>query len=272
VSGVSNTAKDIATGFQANLAKIKTFYGNLKALIKANLDPTLLQQITSAGPDAGNATAEAILASGQAGIDGLSETARGIKKVSGDIGAIVATAMAGSNDEMGNGLIDGLMSQQERFNEAAAVLGASAGKEVAKAVKKSAVELLGEGKITFGQFAEMDRGKPLNVAEKKKAVTPFSGMSSLFSTQGIPTNLVSPKLASKQGMFSFDPTSIQNPYNKTKQFYEYSAFEKARNQAVTYNLNVTVPYGASDVEIGRVLIKQIQSFEKTNGATWRGGR
>jgi hypothetical protein len=272
VSGVSNTAKDIATGFQANLAKIKTFYANLKALIKGNLDASLIEQITSAGPEAGNATAEAILASGKTGIASLNKTATDIKKVSGDIGATVATYLSESGDKMGNGLIDALMSQKQGFLDAAAALGKGAGEEVAKAIEKSATQLLGEGEITFGQFINMDRGKQLPGPAKKKPKDTYADMSSLFNVAAGSKNFANPNLLSKKGNFSFAPDRLINPYNKTKQFYEYAAFEEARNKSVVYNLNVTVPYGASDVEIGRTLINKIQAFEKTSGSSWRGPR
>jgi len=266
VSGVSNTAKDIATGFQANLSKIKTFYANLKALIKGNLDASLIEQITSAGPDAGNATAEAILASGKTGIASLNKTATDIKKVSGDIGATVATYLSESGDKMGNGLIDALMSQKQGFLNAAAALGKSAGEEVAEAVEKSATQLLGEGKISFGEFIRMDRGKqlaaPVPVKKPKDTVSDIS--SPFYLTPGVKKP--------EKNTFSFAPGILKNPYNKTKQFYKYASFEEARNKAITYNVNVTVPYGASYVDIGRELVKTIQAFEKSSGSSWRAER
>ena len=267
VSGVKSNSTDIASAFKGNLTKIKTFYDNLKLLIKANLDPTLLAQIASAGPDAGNATAEAIIASGKDGITSLNKTSAGIQKVAGDIGAIVATAMSKSNNEIGNGLIDGLMSQQARFNAAATSLGTSAGKEIAKAVKQTAQEELAAGKITFGQYVEKISNAKKLPGEKKKVSPKYSNMSEIWK----PTGPLAPTFKPGQ-MYGLNPISIKNPYNKSTQIYEFANFQQAKNKAVHYNLNVTVPYGATDAEIGRTLIKQIQAFERNTGQSWRGPR
>jgi hypothetical protein len=64
-----------------NFTKIKTFYKNLTTLDKLGLNDDLLNQIISAGPEAGNATAEAIIASGKTGITELNKTATKYAKI-----------------------------------------------------------------------------------------------------------------------------------------------------------------------------------------------
>lgn len=277
VSGVSRTSKDIVTGFQDNLGKIKGFYKNLKLLIKAGLDPVLLKQITDAGPIAGAATAEAILASGQEGIDALSETSREIREISGDIGATVATAMSKSNPDIGNGLIDPIIAQLKTLTTAATAAGTSAGtavvKATAKAIKTTAADMLAAGEIGFSEFVTaISGGTPLAGAKPKK--TPkYSNMSDIFKPKkdafGFKLPGVKPDAS---GMYSFKPLQINNPYDKAKQPGNYAAFQLAQGKATNYNLTVNVPYGATDAEIGRALIKKIQAFERSGGTTWRGAK
>jgi hypothetical protein len=288
VSGVTNTSKDMVSGFRDNLTKLSTFSNNLKSLIAANLDPELLSQIASAGPEAGNATAEAILASGAEGIKSLNATYTDIRKVSGDIGARVAKAMKDSGSAMGNGLIDALLSQQEALNAAATTVGSGAGAAMGTAMGeaakkeygKAAKALMAQGKIGFTDFVDQLRNdyygtesKPKGTKDKKG--TPlFSNKSDLFEifkprTSGSLAPLPTNKKIDTKGMFSFRPDQVKNPFTAPGQGLDYLSFENARAKAITYNLTVNVPYGATDAEIGRTLIKQIQAAEKTQGYTWR---
>jgi hypothetical protein len=279
VDGVSETSKNIVTGFQDNLAKIKSFYRSLRLLIKAGLDPVLLKQITDAGPIAGAATAEAILASGQEGIDALTKTSKDIRKISGDVGYTVAKNFMDSNQDIGNGLIDPLIAMLKGLNgsglnAAAAAAGASAGEALvdgmAKAVEKTAAEKLASGEIGFGEFVNiLSKSKPLSTP-KPKPTPLFSNMSSLFKQGTGPLAPLAVK-PGKDGMYSFMPNQIVNPYNQKTQANQWASFQNTKNNvAPQYNIVVNVPYGATDAEIGRALIKKIQSYEKTNGKTWRG--
>jgi len=273
VSSVSTTSKDLVAGFQDNLGKVQGFYDNLKLLIKAGLDPTLLQQIIDAGPIAGAATAEAILALGQDGIDSLNETATEITKVSGDIGAMVANALGKKNPDIGNGLLDPLIAKMNALEASATAAGKAAGtalvKSTSTAVKTTAADLLKAGKIDFGEFVtRISGGTPLAGAKPKK--TPkYSNMSDIFKPKsGSLTPL--PIKPDANGMYTFKPFQINNPYDKATQPGQYAGFKYSQGKANTYNLTVTVPYGATDAEIGRTLIKKIQAFERSGGKTWRG--
>jgi hypothetical protein len=277
VTGVKNTSKDMVSGFRDNLMKLTTFSKNLDSLIAARLDPELLSQIASAGPDAGNATAEAILASGAEGVKGLNKTYTDIKKVSGDIGAKIAKSMKDSGSAMGNGLIDALTSQQEALNAAATTvgtgMGTAMGNATAEEYKKITKSLKGTAAGDFVDFLKGkvdDKKKPETEKPKKDAKPKFADMSELFKprTSGPLAPIGKPR---KEGMFSFAPGAIKNPFTAPGQALDYLSFEKAREKAVTYNLTVNVPYGATDAEIGRTLIKQIQAAEKTQGYTWRKG-
>jgi hypothetical protein len=226
---------------------------------------------------AGNATAEAILASGAEGVNGLNKTYTDIKKVSGDIGAKIAKSMKDSGSAMGNGLIDALTSQQEALNAAATTvgtgMGTAMGNATAEEYKKITKSLKGTAAGDFVDFLKGkvdDKKKPETEKPKKDAKPKFADMSELFKprTSGPLAPIGKPR---KEGMFSFAPGAIKNPFTAPGQALDYLSFERAREKAVTYNLTVNVPYGATDAEIGRTLIKQIQAAEKTQGYTWRKG-
>jgi len=263
VDGVSETSRNIVTGFQDNLTKIKGFYRNLKLLIKAGLDPTLIKQITDAGPIAGAATAEAILASGKEGIAALSQTSRDIRRISGDIGVTVGKYFLDSNPDVGNGMIDPIIAALKSLEGAAAAAGASAGKAFGDGFED------GLAAISIGD----SRNAPGSNKQKKpkpKPVPLYSNMSSIFIPK-VGRGLVPSLKQDKNGMYILTPKQIKNPYDQKTQGKLWASFQNTKNNvAPQYNITVNVPYGATDAEIGRALIKKIQSYEKTNGKTWRG--
>ena len=280
VSGVTKTSKDIVTGFKDNLGKVKSFYRTLKLLIKAGLDPVLLKQITDAGPIAGAATAEAILASGQEGIDALTETSKDMRRIAGDVGYTVAKALMDSNPDIGNGLIDPLIALLKSLNGQAAIAGQTAGetageemaKGLAKGLKKTANELLASGELNFAQYV-VEKSKEQSILKPKEKTPLYSNMSSFFKPKVDALTgfkIPAPKPGAN-GMFTLTPSQIPNPYNQSTQANQWASFQNTKNNvAPQYNIVVNVPYGATDAEIGRALIKKIQSYEKTNGKNWRG--
>ena len=235
ISGVTNTANSIGDNFKASLSKIKTFYNNLNLLSAKHLDPELIAQIAGAGADAGNATAEAILASGKEGIAGLNNTFTGIKKFAGNIGAKVAVLMQDTGSEIGNGLIDGLVAQQVRL-EAVATQLATAFTSKFKADVVTTVtppKYLGPG------------------------IDPNTGKSTVnLSNMGIQ-------------MQHLKPNQIKNPYNEQTDQMRYFLMQRAIQNATNFNITVDVPVGADKVAIGQALIGAIQAYEDSKGKGWR---
>ena len=236
ISGVNSGAVDLKTVYKQKFNEIKTFLTNINKLTAAHLDPALIAQIASAGPEAGNATAEAILDSGKEGIASLNKTFKGITKVSGDIGVKVAKAMTKTGNEIGNGLIDGIKAQAARLNAVAAGMGKDFGttfrdnvftgltpKETPSTVPK--VYPRGSDKYNFG---------------------PKKGIKTDF---GILLN----------------PSQITNPYNKDTQFGAYTRFQNAVNTATNYNVTVNVAPGATNADVGKALINAIQLYERKTG-------
>ena len=236
ISGVKNNSTDLVSAFQGSLTKIKTFYTNLNELFKANLDPALIEQITSAGPDAGNATAEAILASGKTGIKSLNKTFRDIKKVSGDIGAKVAKSMQQTGADIGNGLIDGIKAQTDRLNSLATSMGKGFGNAFSDAIPAG-----------MGNIGNGDAASPSS--------TP-TGMTPYAFPKGIKP--------SDYGIY-LKAFQIKNPYDKASSPAQYKRFSEALSTANQYNIAINVAPGATNADIGRHLVSAIQTYERKNG-------
>lgn len=232
ITGVTSTANSIGDNFKASFAKIKTFYNNLNLLDAKKLDPELIAQIAAAGPEAGNATAEAIIASGKEGIAGLNDTFTGIKKFAGNIGAKVAVLMKNTGEDIGNGLIDGLVAQQYRLENLATQL-ATAFSDTFKA--KVETEIQTEKKFS-GPGIDPNTGK---------------------STLGLPDMGVK--------MQHLKPSQIKNPYSESTDQTRYFLFQRAIQNATNFNITVDVPVGADKVAIGKALVSAIQAYEKSGG-------
>jgi len=234
VSGIKNNSTNLVNAFQDNLTKIKTFYTNINELFKAKLDPALIEQITSAGPDAGNATAEAILVSGKTGINSLNKTFKDIKKVSGDIGAKVAKSMEKVGADIGNGLIDGIQAQADRLNALAASMGTTFGTTFKNSIDNGIT-----GDVPTTTIAKGQTGSNPYQFSKGTYVSPYG--------------------------IGMKPDSIKNPYDKKSNPGPYKRFENALALANQYNISINVAPGASNADIGKALVAQIQAYERKNG-------
>lgn len=264
----SQGASDIATNFKNRLNQIKAFYENLTKLSKANLDSSLIQQIVSAGPEAGNATAEAILASGEEGIKGLNKTAKDIKKVAGDIGVLGASAMKKSGGKLGNGLIDGLYAQESKMIAAAKDLGAKVGDALGTSASEKLETVIAEAgaagfKLTEAEKKKIDPNYDSN-KEKTSAVAPKVN-------NALPRFVSSFKAGVGSGYQLMESEAIANPFSNAtdagaKAFYEFGQNQKRANE---YNISIHVAPGASGAQVGDALVKAIQEYERSKGKGWR---
>ena len=247
VSGVSKVSNDIVGSFSNNLMKMKTFYRNFNALIAQNLDPELLAQIVSAGPDAGNATAEAILASGEEGIKGLNKTFSGIRRLAGDIGVKLAKQMQKVGKRMGNGLLDGLIAERDNLVAQAKAIGEAMG------------DALGRSFV--------DEGNRMGIQNLKETVQSIKNSFVGSQIAGLPSGTNLAALPSYQRPNLFNARQLMNPFKEGTQ--RYSIFEDARAKAIEYNISINVAPGANGVMIGRTLVSAIQEYERVAGNTWR---
>jgi hypothetical protein len=267
-------ASDIAGSFKDKLNKIKVFYSNLRKLTKAGLDPMLIEQIVSAGPEAGNATAEAILESGKTGIKGLNRTAKDIKKVAGDIGVLGATAMEKAGSKLGNGLIDGLYAQQDKMIADAAAIGSAVGESLADAAAAKLKTVIAEAGaagflLTDAEKLKSDPNyKPKKYVPKPKKIIPRVGPAISSMPQFVGSYAAGVRGAGLDGGFKLmESEDIVNPFAKNT--VGYSTFKENQAIANDYNISINVGPGASPAQIGDALVKSIMEYERVKGKGWR---
>jgi hypothetical protein len=264
-------ANDLVGSFKDKLNKIKTFYKNLQALTKAGLDPMLVEQIVSAGPEAGDATAKAILESGKEGIAGLNKTAKSLKKVAGDIGYLGATAMRDAGSKLGNGLIDGLYAQQAKMEAAAASLGTTIGETLAAAATAKLKTVIAEaGDAGFLLTEEEKRAIDPNYKAEKYVPPPKPKLKG----NALPTFVSSFKAgtpgAGIEGQYKLmESENIINPFDSKTNSKGYRLFHANQQKANQYNISINVAPGASGAQIGQAMVNAIQEYERAKGKGWR---
>jgi hypothetical protein len=261
VSSATKSSGDIVSAFKDKLSGLKGFYTDLNKLIAAKLDPELIAQISSAGVEAGGATAKAILESGTEGIKSLNGTFTGIKKIAGDIGFKTAKVMQDTGSEIGNGLIDGLMAQAQRLNDVAEQMGkdfAGAFDAGINAKEKTAAEKLipkgySAGVSTFlGSKKAMAEGQTSFGADAYKLMlgkdvkNPFTGLKNPFEGKGVGT---------------FGEFKDWAESNQKKQ----QEFQTKIEKATEYKIAINVAPGASVGAINDALISAIQEYERKKG-------
>jgi hypothetical protein len=104
------------------LDKTKKFAADLKELRRLGLDKNLFKQIVDAGLESGGATAAAIIAGGGQTVAELNNVFAELNDVGAVIAEETAQVMFGAGVDVSNGLIEGLLSQDNALKQAAQVL------------------------------------------------------------------------------------------------------------------------------------------------------
>jgi hypothetical protein len=278
---VTGSAKDLGTSFKDILKGMRTFRKQINKLADLGLDPELRNQIVSAGPETGSAIAAAILSSGQEGVDALNNTYKDIKKVSGDIGATVGTAMQNSGADIGNGLIDGIKSTADRLNEVAESLG----EEYAASFDKGANKNKTDKTDKTDKTNKTDKTKKTNNSVLPKgystdtvfigslpAYGPFTNTAGVFGQDRSKNKLV-------MGRDLKNPFSgLKNPFagkgvGTYQDFKDWATTNAANeklfttnvNKATEYNIQISVAPGANTASINNALVAAIQEYERKKG-------
>jgi hypothetical protein len=258
VSSATKSSGDIVSAFKDKLSGIKGFYQDLNKLDTAQLDPELIAQISSAGVEAGGATAKAILESGTEGIKSLNNTFTGIKKIAGNIGFKTAKVMQDTGSEIGNGLIDGLAAQAQRLNDVAEQMG----KDFAGAFDNGlnsketpkVTEIIPKGYSSgAGTFVGTKKAlstslypKDLKLMLGKDVANPFTGLKNPYEGKG-------------NGTFGEFKDWAESNQKKQQEFQTYLT------KATEYKIAINVAPGASVGAINDALIAAIQEYERKKG-------
>jgi hypothetical protein len=119
---VQGLVGDLTGNFQKVLDKTKKFAADLRELRRLGLDKNLFKQIVDAGLESGGATAAAIIAGGGDTVSELNSLFGELNDVGSIIAEETAQVMFGAGVDVTNGLIAGLLSQDNALRQAAQVL------------------------------------------------------------------------------------------------------------------------------------------------------
>ena len=118
----SSLTGDLTKNFKSILDKTKKFALDLKELRRLGLDKNLFKQIVDAGLESGGATAAAIIAGGGSTIQELNGLFLELQTTGEDIAEQTAQVMFGAGVDVSQGLINGLLAQENALKAAAQTL------------------------------------------------------------------------------------------------------------------------------------------------------
>jgi len=119
---VQGLVGSLTGNFQKVLDKTKKFAADLKELRRLGLDKNLFKQIVDAGVESGGATAAAIIAGGGDTIAELNSLFMELNTVGADIAEETAQVMFGAGVDISNGLVNGLLTQENELRKTAELL------------------------------------------------------------------------------------------------------------------------------------------------------
>ncbi|MEU5433818.1 hypothetical protein AB0G73_10615 [Streptomyces sp. NPDC020719] len=113
----SSSFGGITNALQSAIDKAKRFASAFKKLKDLGLGQTAMDQIASAGPDAGLAAAESIAAAGKDGIAEINRLQAELAKYANQAGATASDAMYANGVHIAEGIVKGLESQQKAIEQ-----------------------------------------------------------------------------------------------------------------------------------------------------------
>jgi hypothetical protein len=112
----------LADSFKKLVDKTKTFAANLTKLKSLGLNGNLFKQIVEGGAEAGNATAEAIIAGGAGAVKELNGLFGELEKAGSDIAATSTPILYALGEDITNSFIDGLRSEDQKLIDTATAM------------------------------------------------------------------------------------------------------------------------------------------------------
>lgn len=114
----------LADSFKKLVDRTKTFAANLTKLKSLGLNGNLFKQIVEGGAEAGNATAEAIIAGGAGAVKELNGLFGELEKAGTDIAATSTPILYALGEDITNSFIDGLRSEDQKLIDTASAMAA----------------------------------------------------------------------------------------------------------------------------------------------------
>lgn len=170
-------------GLKAKLAALQDFAADIKKAQAQHLDPNLVADFLSAGPDS-DAQLKSILASGVAGIGAINATQQAINAAAAALGDQAAKNSLATGAAVADGFIAGLQAQSKKLDAAATALG----NQIAAAVKKS-LGIKSPSRVAMGISNHFMDGLHIPLAGRVKETVALAeahakAMSSAFDKAG----------------------------------------------------------------------------------------
>jgi len=119
IQKVQDKTAGLLDGFRNMASKARDFAANLRTLRDMGLDPQLFNQLVQSGVEAGGQTAQALVDGGSETVGEISTIFAEINQLGADLGEEVATTLYGTGIDLVDGLIEGILSEQEKLEAAA---------------------------------------------------------------------------------------------------------------------------------------------------------
>lgn len=165
-----STADSIISGLGSRLAAIRSFASNIAKLTKQGLSKTALKQILDAGPEAGAAIAQTLVASGQGTVKQVNALQAQIDKAAAGLGNNGADALYDAGKNAGKGLLAGLKSQEAAIVKQMNKITAS----LVKAIKK-ALKIHSPSQVTMALGVQTGAGYALGLRQQIAAISRAAG-------------------------------------------------------------------------------------------------
>jgi polyhydroxyalkanoate synthesis regulator phasin len=251
-SGVSSAISGIIDFGQAATAETGTFLENLvaqaakaadfgskvKKLLAMGLSETALQQVLSAGADAGTKIADEIIAGGATVVDQVNKLIESTQTVADAVGEAGAQQFYQAGITQGEALVQGV---KDAIAAAGFIINASGA-----IVNQGAINLVNE---TLAKYRKS--GNKLTKKEKKKIADLATQLGVDIPAMAAGGIVTRPTLAliGEAGPEAVVPLNRNNtPMGTT-----------------TYNINVNAGMGSDGAQIGREIVDAIKRYERTSG-------
>ncbi|ATI18640.1 tape measure protein [Streptomyces phage Amethyst] len=156
VTDMEGGFKGIIEQLQQSVAQARHFADVLAKLKKLGLNSTTFDQLAQAGPEAGMAAAEAILAAGQTGVGQVNELEKQLQDAAAKVGKTASQVMYDNGIHMAEGLVKGLESQANKIEKTMLKIADSMVKAIKKALGIHSPSRVGKKLGSFfGQGVEL---------------------------------------------------------------------------------------------------------------------
>ena len=262
---------DLVGTYKSVVDKTKAFLANLTQLKKMGLNQTLFKQIIDAGVDAGNATAEAIVAGGGETVSSLNDLFGQLDATGAQMADLTAQVMQDSGITIVSGFIDGLTAQEAELTDKAKALAEA----FSTAFNKNVNLVVPKINPTDYGLTTSQANAALTVAGINVDQTPKVAPT-VPTVPTIPT-VDTPVIVSKGDLDRLERAAagIGNLAGINTAEVVPAGPDRVERMAAayaaanpTYNVTVNAGMGTDGATVGQTIVQLLKQYERNNGAVW----